>query len=259
MIPSPSPSPGPCTQGAVASISDRPGLGRAPATNGAACVALPGTVLIEAGYRNQTTAGSGTQTLSTVPNVVVRVGLRGKNEIVAAPPAFSSRNGIDLASGFSPASGTQDVGIGFKHLLFDGQVVQHALNLFVTLPTGSPNSASGFTAGLPTYTLGYSVVVAASSRVGFSTTQNFIANAAPNASGSPQRFFTYQPAIAGSYALSPSFTLLLQNQWSFPSGPGAGAGDRALAGLQFSASPNVVLDGEFEANLLPAPGLSQHA
>lgn len=257
--PSPTPAAGPCSQGALASISDRPGLGRAPASDGAACVALPATVVLEAGYRNQTTAGAGTQNLSTVPNAVVRVGLHGDNEALVALPAFSNRSGIDLASGFEPAAGTQDIGIGFKHLLYDGAIVQHAINLFVTFPTGRPNGASGFTSGLPTYTLGYSVVVAASSRLSFSSTQNFIDNAAPNAAGTPQRFFTYQPSISGSFALSPNVSFALQNQWSFPNGPGAGTGDRALAGVQVTASAGVVLDAEFEVNLLPHPGFSQHA
>jgi hypothetical protein len=86
--PSPSAAPGPCAQGALASISDRPGLGRAPASNGAACVALPGMFVLEAGYRNQTTVGPGTQTLSTVPNLVTRFGLKGNNEALVQILAF---------------------------------------------------------------------------------------------------------------------------------------------------------------------------
>lgn len=257
--PSPSAAPGPCAQGALASISDRPGLGRAPASNGAACVALPGMFVLEAGYRNQTTVGPGTQTLSTLPNVVARFGLNGNNEVLAQVPTFSQRSGRDLASGFLPESGTQDAGFGFKHLLFDGTVFQDAVNVFVTLPTGRPGGTSGFSAGLPTYTAGYGAVLAASSRIGIASTQNFIWNAAPNALGMPKRFFAYQPSIALSYAVSARLSFLLQNQWSMPNGPSQGTGDRALAGVQFVASANVVVDGELEANLLPAAGFSQHA
>lgn len=36
-------------------------------------------------------------------------------------------------------------------------------------------------------------------------------------------------------------------------------GNRALTGLQFAASPNVVFDAEYELNLLPMPGVNQHA
>jgi len=114
--PLPTPSPGPCAQGALASISDRPGIGRSPAANGAACVAQNGTVVIEAGYRNQVTSGSASQTLSTYPNPIVRIGLPDNNEIVLSFLTFSDRAGINPATGFAPAAGMQDGGIGNVHV-----------------------------------------------------------------------------------------------------------------------------------------------
>jgi hypothetical protein len=263
VAPSPKPAPtqaeGPCGEGALSSISDRPGLGRSPATNGAACVAHPGTVIVEAGYRNQVTVGPGTQTLSAYPDPIVRIGLQGQNEIVVSPYTYTQRTGYDKSSGFLPAAGSQDVGLGFKHLLNDNAWRQDAINLFVTFPNGHPNGASGFTAGLPTYTVGYSDVFAMSGAIGLSTTQNLILNAAPNSNGTPQRFFTYQPAVSVSYSLSPNFTYMIQDQLTMPPSPGAGTGNRALSGIQCTLSPNLVLDAEFEVNLLPQPGLSQHA
>ncbi len=175
--PLPTPSPGPCAQGALASISDRPGIGRSPATNGAACVVQNGTVVIEAGYRNQVTSGSATQTLSTYPNPILRIGLPGQSEIVLSFLTYSDRAGIDPTTGFGPAAGMQDGGIGFKHLLHDSASMQDAVNVFVTLPTGYPSGASGFTAGLPTYTFGYSVVFPISGALSLSTTQNLALNA----------------------------------------------------------------------------------
>ena len=259
--PAPSPTPaGPCAAGALASISDRPGLGRSPATNGAACVALPGTIVVEAGYRNQTTVGSGTQELSTFPNLIVRIGIGVDNEIVLAPPLLrSQRDGENPSSGFAPATGMQDAGIGVKHLLHDNAWMQDALNLFVTLPTGYPSNGSGFSAGLPTYTFGYSIVFALSSRIGLSTTNNLVINAAPNSAATPQRFVMYQPSAGLSYALSPNATLLLEDQLSSPNGPGSTAGNRALAGVQCTISPNVVLDAELESNLTPYPNRTQRA
>jgi hypothetical protein len=129
----------------------------------------------------------------------------------------------------------------------------------VTVPTGYSPGPNGFSAGLPTYMLGYSLVFNLSNRVGVSTTQNFILNAAPLASGSSAQFFTYQPALSGSYAFSPNVTFLLQDQFSFSASPAAASGNRALVGLQDSISANVVLDLDFETNLLPEPGVNQHA
>lgn len=263
-MPSPSPPPqpgatGPCAQGSLAAISDRPGLGRAPATNGAACVVLPNTVVIEAGYRNQETVGAGTQTLTTVPSPTLRVGLRGQNELLFSGLVYSQRTGHDSSSGFLPASGMQDSGVGFKHALRDRPWMQDALNLFVTLPTGYPGNASGFSAGLSTYTLGYSIAFPLSSRVGIAATQNAVLNAFSDSSGVRRRYVMYQPSFTFSYAIFPNLSLLLEDQLSLPNAPGAGTGNRALAGLQCTISPNVVLDAEIEANLLPSAGAAQHA
>jgi hypothetical protein len=217
-------------------------------------------VIFEAGYRNQVTAGPQTQTLSVYPVPIVRIGLRGRNEIVISPGfIYSERVGQNSASGLAPASGMQDIGFGFKHLLHDRVWMQDAVNVFVTLPTGYPAGTSGFTAGLSTYALGYSAVFALSSRAGLSTTQNIIANAAPNSAGGSQRFLTYQPSFAASYALSSNLTLLIEDQISLSTAPASSTGNRSLAGIQCTISPNAVLDAEFEANLLPIPGTTQHA
>ena len=46
---------------------------------------------------------------------------------------------------------------------------------------------------------------------------------------------------------------------TIPVDPGAGTGNRGLAGFLVAASPNVVLDAEFQLNLLPVPGENQRA
>jgi hypothetical protein len=258
-VPAASPA-GPCAQGALAAIADRPGLGRGVAINGAPCVVPRGGVVVEGGYRNQVTTGGGTSTLSTCPEPVVRLGLAGGNEIIVSPSLlFSRRTGGNLGGTFVPANGQQDAGAGFKHLLRDRPWIQAALELFVTLPTGYPDGSFGFSAGIPTYLLGYSLTLPLSSRIGLSTTQNLILNGGVNGSGASARFFAYQPAFGISYAPATSTTLLLQDQITTPAGPGAGTGNRAFVAIQQTVSPNLVLDAEYEVNLLPAPGFHQHA
>jgi hypothetical protein len=263
VVPSPSPSPsaGPCSQGALASISDRPGIGRAPATNGAVCVVLPHTVVVETGYRDEvTTAGSIPQRLISWPNPIIRIGLPGQNELLLAPGfEFAHRIGDIGTSNLPPAAGMQDTGFGFKHLVYDGGQLQEAVNLFVTLPTGYPSGIAGFTYGLPTYTLGYSAVYALNDRLSVSSTQNLAITAAPTAQTTAQRFFMYQPSLTVSYSTSPNITALVEDQWSTPAAPTGGTGNRALIGLQCTISSRIVLDAEVELNLLPNTGLTQHA
>jgi hypothetical protein len=258
-VPSATPS-GPCAQGALAAVVDRPGLGRAVAINGAPCVVPSGGVVVEAGYRNQTTTAGGTSTLSTYPEPVVRVGFPSRNEVVVSPGLiYSRRTGADLGGTFVPVQGQQDAGAGFKHLLRDRPWIQDALELFITLPTGYPAGPVGFSAGIPTYLLGYSATLPLGSRFAVSTTQNLILNGGPDGSGASTRFFAYQPALGISYALANPTTLLLQDQITTPTAPGGGTGNRAFIAVQQVVSPNVVVDVEFEVNLLPAPGFNQHA
>ncbi len=263
---SPSPMPkattpqGGCEQGGLASISNRPGVGRAITINGSPCVVPAGKVVFEGGYRNQVTTGPGASWLVTYPNPVVRFGLANGNEIVASPPlAFSFRTGANLGGTFVPAPGIQDAGVGFKHELHDHPWMQDALEVFVTVPTGFPPGPHGFTSSIPTYLLGYSASFAINDRLGLTTTQNFNIPAGTTGTGAVQPYFSYQPSLGFSYALSTRTTLLLQDQLTIPTGPGGPTGNRGFAAIQQSVGTNIVLDAEFEQNFLPLPGFNQHA
>jgi hypothetical protein len=263
LAPSPSPTPaaaGGCEQGGLASVTNRPGLGRAVTINGSPCVVPLGEVVFEGGYRNQVTTAAGTSWLTTYPSPVVRFGVAGTNEIVFLPPlGYSFRTGTDLGGTFVPASGIQDAGVGFKHNLRDRAWMQDALEVFVTLPTGYPAGAYGFTFGVPTYLLGYSASFALSDRVGLTTTQNFNLSAGTTAGGAPRTYFSYQPSLGFSYALSSRTSLLLQDQLTSPAAPGGPTGNRGSAAIQQSVGSNAVVDVEFEQNFLPLPGYNQHA
>lgn len=249
-----------CAQGGLASITNRPGIGRGITIDGSPCVVPAGGVVLEAGVRSQVTTGDGTSRLSTYPNPVVRYGIAGGNEIVLSPSLiYSRRTGADLGGTFVPATGMQDAGIGFKHSLRDRPWTQDALEVFVTLPTGYPTGSIGFSAGVPTYLLGYSASLSLNARVGLTTTHNFTSSAGTNGSGAMQRYFSYQPSLGLSFALSSRATLLVQDQLTMPTAPGGLTGNRALAALQQTAGKSVVLDVEFEQNLLPTPGFNQHA
>jgi hypothetical protein len=256
------PAAGPCEQsGAIGSIVDRPGLGRPTANNGSPCVVPPSKVMLELGFRDQTTPGSGgASTLEIVPLALIRAGLGARTEIIVQPPAYSNRSGANLGGVFTLASGAQDVGFGFKRMLDDRASFQDAIEVFYTAPTGTPQGSTGFSAGGPTYTLSYTAAFALSGNLSVSVTQNATANAAPLDPAGATRFFSYQPSLTIGYAFAPNFTLLAGEQLTSPLAPNAGTGNRALVAIQRVLSRAAVFDIEYEVNALPqAPAFRQHA
>lgn len=253
---------GPCEQpDAIGAIVDRPGLGRPTANNGSPCVVPPARVLVEAGYRDQTTGGdAGASTLVVFPLALLRIGLGARSEIVVQPPAKSIRGGATLGGTFARVIGSQDLGFGVKHMLDDRASFQDSVGIFYTGPTGVPQGATGFSAGGPTYTLTYTAAFAVTPTLGFSLTQNASANSVPLAQAGGAHFFSYQPSLTVSYAFAPNFTFLISDQITAPLAPGAGTGNRALVALQRVISRKLVLDAEYEVNALPTtPALRQHA
>jgi hypothetical protein len=256
------PTPGPCEQvGAIGAIVDRPGLGRPTANNGSPCVVPSTHVLIEVGYRNETTTGAGgTSTLDVFPLPLIRIGLGRRSEIVVQPPSQSVRSGAALGGVFVPMVGTQDAGVGFKHMLDDRPSFQDSVGAFYSGPTGSPQGSAGFSAGGPTYTLTYTAAFAPAPNIGISINQSETANASPLPLAGAMRFFNYQLWLTASYTFAPKTTLLVTDQITAPLGPNAGSGNRALVAVQRVLSKAVVIDAEFEVNALPvAPALRQHA
>jgi hypothetical protein len=236
----------------------RPGIGRAPATGGAVCVAPPGTVVLSLGYRDQATTGAGRQELLVYPQPTILVGLADANEIIVAPSlAYSRRIGTN-GSSLLPASGLQDAGAGFQHVIADQPWLQQSVEVFATLPTGYPAGPSGFSAGAPTYQLSYSAAIPLTARLGVSISQAVLVASAATPANAMQRYVAYIPSVSLSFATSPATTLLLEEQISAPAGPHAGTGKRALFGIQQAVSSDVVVDVDYETNALPAPGFNQH-
>ena len=262
-VPSASPSPpastsGPCATPAVTSIAVRPGIGRAPATSGSVCVAAPGEVVIDSGYRYQVTAGPGREYLTVYPEPVLLIGIARRTEVIVSPSmAYSRRSGVP-SQGFPLVAGQQDAGVGIQHVLSDRPWIQQAMVLFATYPTGYPAGPSGFSIGTPTYLLSYAIA-ANVGNLGLSTSQGVLVSSGQNRAGFLQRYLSYQPTVNVSYPISTRATVLIEDQITAPTGPQAPTGNRALLGLQQTLSPNVVLDVEYEANLLPVPGFSQHS
>jgi hypothetical protein len=257
--PSASPAPGgPCQNPPLTAITVRPGIGRATATSGSVCVAPRHTVVLDVGYRNQETTAGSRQTLVTYPQPVVLLGLGNANELIIAPSLSYARRTGTVAVGLPPATGLQDAGVGFQHTLFDGAIFQTAAQAFITIPTGYPSGATGFSAGTSTFQLTYSVAYSATAQLGFTSVSTLLAASGADPSGVVGRYAGLQQSLGLSYALSPTTTFLMQDQISAPTGPRGPTGNRALIGLQQALTSRLAVDLDYEANLLPAPGVSQH-
>ncbi len=260
--PAPSSTPaanGPCAQPALATIAVRPGIGRTPATSGAVCVAPPGVVVAGIGYREQATVGSGRQLLEVYPEPVLLAGVAPRAELILAPGlTYSRRIGVS-GSGLPAVAGQQDAGFGAQYLIADRPNLQQAFALFATLPTGYPLGPAGFSLNAPAYALSYTAALNLGGPLGLSTSQGVVVASGTNALGAMQRYVAYQPTLNLSYAVAVPTTLLLEDQITAPTGPQAPTGNRALFAVQQVLSQNVVLDAEYEVNLLPSPGFAQHA
>ena len=249
---------GPCAAPSLPSIADRPGIGRGPAAGGAVCVAPPGTIVISIGYRSQLT-GNRTQgqRLIVAPAPVIIAGIPGNNELVVAPGlGFSQRTG-GPAFGLGSIDGQQDIGIGIQHLLRDHARVQQGIEIFASYPSGYPSGPSGFTAGGAAYQFSYTVALSLGNIYGV-TVSNAV-NVGPGFApdNGIQRYMSYQPSVTVSAAVSSSTTVLLEDQLATLTAPHGTTGNRALIGIQQTLSPNLVVDIDYERNLLPPPGFVQ--
>jgi hypothetical protein len=223
-------------------------------------VAPPGAFVVGFGYRDQSTIGpAGKQSLTVYPEPVALIGVLKRAELIIAPGLiYSHRIGLS-GSGLPAISGQQDAGIGTQFLVSDRPVLQQAFAFYATLPTGYPTGPVGFSAGVPTYSVSYTLALNCGGNLGLSTSQGVVVASGPDVANVIHRYVGYQPTINVSYAIAPPTTLLLEDQISAPTGPQAPTGNRALLAVQQTLSPNFVIDAEYEVNLLPAPGLNQHA
>lgn len=247
--------PGPCRQGQVSSLVDRPGAGSATTTSGSPCTVPAHHVVFEVGYRNEVDAGKGgSSNLSTYPMLLERAGVDKHDEIIFVPPALTIRNG-NAPPEFTPAVGSQDMGFGFKHAIQSHWWFQDAVQVVVTTPTGT----NGYSTGSPTWTFTYVGTFSPPGKLSISTLMAIVNAPGTPPSGPPRRFASYQPAVTLAYSLDASTALQVNDNFSAPVNPAGGTSNVLLVALQRTLSPGVVLDFESESNLTPITGYRQHA
>jgi len=239
--------PGPCRQGQVASVVDRPSTGPAPTVSGSPCTVERGKSVVEYGYRNQVDAGpGGSSNLAGYPMTLLRVGVDKHDELVLLPPNMVLRGGY-AGESFQPAIGTQDAGLGWKHNFAAHAWFQDALEAFVTAPSGT----NGYSYGSPGLALSY-VAAFSVGRFSLSPSMSVLdASGTPSAGGAARRFLTYQPSLTVAYGLTPATSLFVNDNVGVPSSPSGGTSNTLLVALQRALSPGTVVDVETDYNLTP--------
>jgi hypothetical protein len=248
--------PGPCRQGQIVSIVDRPGTGSATTVSGSPCTVEKGRAVLEYGYQNEIDVGrSGTSILSSYPQALLRFGIEKRDEFIVVPPTTSVRAG-NAGEAYVPAIGTQDAGFGWKHSIHSHAWYQDAVEAFVTAPTGS----NGYSIGIPTYSLGYVGAFSLGERFSLNSSLALVSTSGslPNA-GATRRFLSVQPSLTLAYAATPNLAFSLNDAVAIPSVPRGGSTDVLLFALQRALSPGTVLDVETDYNLTPLTGYRQRA
>ena len=245
-------SPPPCSMPIAVALADRPGTGRTTSTGGSPCVVLRDAVVIESGFRRQTTASSaGSSTLADGPLTFVRAGVAKRFELGIAPPAPQSR-AISGTSPFDAARGTTDLVLAVKYLAVDTGVTQGSLGASYAPPTGTGE----FTTGAPTYSLSANLGITLSSKLSFTTSQVFGTAVGADASGANRTFFVYAPSFTLAYALDGATTLLVQDALVSRQGPLLPEGSRGFVALQRAIGNRLAVDLDYEINLASTAGPS---
>ncbi|GAC1545852.1 MAG: hypothetical protein NVS3B16_15730 [Vulcanimicrobiaceae bacterium] len=213
----------PCTS--LSNVVSRPTFGTA------ACAVKRGDLLIETGYTNATTSGSGANSLVTYPQASLRAGM-GRNLEFDLNPTSIAR-----LSGSPRIVGTTDSTIGLKYELGYTTKLVYGANVLYTLPTGDgPFTGNGdgilanLNAGL---TLSPAFGLYAS--LGYNTQSA----GTPDA---PARYHNFQPSLGAALALPHGYNVLLEGFNQSSTAPGLGGRFGYDAAVQKGIGSRLQLD-----------------
>jgi hypothetical protein len=234
---------------AAVTLADRPGTGRTTSTGGSPCVAPPGELVVESGWRRQITADPGTVTLASGPLLFVRFGVAKRLELGVAPPARQSRLAAPTAS-LDTARGAADPVVALKYLVADTGTTQASAGLAYS----PPNGTGEFTNGIPTYAASFNVGTALTSRLSVATSLVAATAAGADASGKTRSYVVFAPSFTLAYAIDSMDTVLVQDAFVSRQGPLLPSGSRGFIAVQRAIGSRLAIDVDYERNLAPLLG-----
>jgi hypothetical protein len=228
--PPPSPSPAPPSDpcGSILSTVNRPTVATSP------CSVRTNHVLLESGYTNTTTTGTGVGTTVSYPQSLLRVGTANPHiEYDLTFPTYERSR-----AGNAVVGGSGDAAIGLQTELGYSSSAVWGANVFVTLPTGS----TAFTAGSSQYVANFNVSDTLSPAMSLFSTVGFDELSALNSAGNAQSYFTFVPSVGAALTLSPVSQAFAEAAYYTQAGLGLGSRVLFDFGYQHTFGSHVVLD-----------------
>ncbi len=217
-----------------------------PTVTTSSCAVKPKDALLEFGYVNAATAGSGNS--STLPSAALRVGLSRNLEADALIPTFSRTSAQPVAAGFG------DAAAGLKYQFGYSRNSINAVNAFFTGATG----AKAFTGGSGGATVSYDVSYALSSKFGLAGTLGYNSFALQGVDSIARRYWSLNPSIV----LANSFQKAIQGYVEFYGATASGPRQTGRycfdGGFQGDLSQHLQLDGSIGTLCTNIVGNSAH-
>ncbi len=219
-----------------------------PTVADSACVARPGDLVIEEGYKNQVSHNPGFQRSVTYPNGLLRFGLPGNWEIDLFPPSYNRRTTRSVVVGDDVETGFGDVTVGAKHEfgLFGPFVL--AADTKISAPSG----VRPFTNGAADATVNGIMSYKVTQNIGLALQIGASSLTSQMSSGRIRRFTILEPDMVLKYHFS-SIPLQFYAEAYRGSGIGGAEGSYSFdGGIQYLIAPWWEIDAEADT-LLSGP------
>ena len=236
----PAPASDPCT--ALSSLVSRPTFGTA------ACAVKPNDILIESGYTNLTTSGTGANSAVTYPQASLRVGVAHDLEFDLDPSS------IERISGAPTVTDTTDTSLGVKYEIGYTSKLLYGVNVLYTVNSGGPIAGSNGEGVLANF----NGVWTLSPSVGVFATVGYNAQSA-GTRDAPQRYRGIDPSLGASVSLPASFSFALEGFGQSSTAPGEGGRYGLDAAVERDLGSRVQLDINYFDDLGVQNGAHLHS
>lgn len=237
--PSPAPTQNPCE--GILNLINRPTVASAP------CAVPPNQVLVESGYANVVSSGTGTGVATNYPQALIRIGtFDPKFEFDVFAPNYTHAGGAP--------SGWGDLAVGTAFNLGQSGNAVWGGGAIVSIPTGNP----AFTAGAAQFTGDFNWAYGIGPVFGLFGTESFNALSARNASGTAQSYFAFIPSTGISAQLSPNAVVYGEYTYYSQAGPGPGSKSLFDFGYEQAIQSQIELDVEYGFSPPDPNGIKQH-
>jgi hypothetical protein len=238
--PSPAPTEDPCAS--IIDLINRPTLASSP------CAVSTNHVLVESGYANVASTGSGAGVAANYPQAVIRIGtFDPKFEFDIFAPNYTHSN-------LGGVKGWSDFAVGTQFNLGHNDKAVWGGGALVWIPTGD----RAFSAGTVQFTGDFNWVYNLGPVFGLFGTESINALGNPGPSGSPQSYFAFIPSTGISAGLSASS--VLYGEYTYFSQVSAAPGSKSAFdfGYEQGVGSHIVLDVEYGFSPPGPNGQKQH-